>query len=35
VDKFDEEYPPIDIPEEVIEDIDNDFNVEIEEDDDV
>jgi len=31
IEKFDEEYPPVDIPEEVIDDIDNDYNVEDEE----
>lgn len=27
--KFDEEHYPIDIPDEIIDDLDNDFNVEI------
>ena len=27
-DKYDEEYPPVEIPEEVIDDIDNDYNIE-------
>lgn len=29
--KFDDENPPIEIPPEVIDDVDNDFNIEIEE----
>lgn len=30
-DKYDEEYPPIEIPEEIVDDIDNDYNIEDEE----
>ena len=30
-DKYDEEYPPIEIPDEVVDDIDNDYNIEDEE----
>lgn len=30
-DKYDEEYPPVEIPDEVIDDIDNDYNIEDEE----
>ena len=29
--KFNDENPPIDIPDEVVDDVDNDFNIEIEE----
>lgn len=31
IERFDEEYPPFEIPEEVLDDVDNDFNIEIEE----
>lgn len=31
--KFDDEHPPIEIPPEVVEDIDNDFNIVIVEED--
>ena len=28
--QFDDEFPPIEIPDEVVEDVDNDFNITIE-----
>lgn len=30
MERFDEEYPPYEIPDEILDDVDNDFNIEIE-----